>query len=208
MMSRSHVSFRTSGLLLVCVFAAHAGGATQDAPEKKSAKAEVSADERAAAMKFAADNHPELARLLEQLDKSRPGEFARAVKEIHQQFQRLERIREKSPGRYSEQLEAWKQNSQIRVLVARWSRSRDSELEKQIRQLLLQRRETRLAQLKAEQQRLQEQLTRVDEQLKSMSTPMSVQVDLEWDQLSGKSAAGKKNNAAKPSEPPAATGVM
>ena len=59
----------------------------------KKARVELSDDQRAAAMKFAEQNHPELARLLEQLQKSRPHESARAIKELTQQIQALEKLR-------------------------------------------------------------------------------------------------------------------
>lgn len=170
--------------------------------DKKAAKPEVTAEERATAMKFASQNHPELARLLEQLEKSRPGEFSRAARELTQQIQTLERIREKNPAKYQTQLENWKRDSQIRVLMARWSRNKDPELEKQVRKLLIQRRESRLVQLRAEQQRMAEQLRKVEEELTAISLPMESQIDREWDQLSKKAAVrktGEKKSTDLPS---------
>ncbi len=174
-----------------------------DVAEKK-ARSEVSDADRDAAMKFAADNHPELARLLEQLQKSRPHEFSRAIKELNQQVQLLERVREKNAAKYQGQLEAWRKASQIRVLMARWSRSKDVELEKQVRELLRTRREAKLAQLKADKERIAEQQRKIDEQLAAMAVPIESQVDREWEQLS-KKAGSKTNSDAKKSDTSAAT---
>jgi hypothetical protein len=170
--------------------------------EKKS-RSEKSESDRKAAMQFATQHHPELARLLEQLEKSRPNEFARAIRDLNQQLQQLERTRDKSPARYEAQLESWKTESQIRVLTARWSLSRDPELETQIRGLLKQRREAKMAQLKADKERLLEQQRKIDEQLSALSDPMDAQVDKEWEQLA-KKAGLPKNGGKKAPEPTAA----
>ncbi len=171
--------------------------------DKKSRNENAEVD-RKAAMAFATQHHPELARLLEQLEKSRPHEFARAVKDLNQQLQQLERTREKNPVRYETQLESWKVESQIRVLIARWSLNRDAELETQIRDLLKQRREAKMAQLKADKERLLEQQRKIDEQLAELSDPMDSQVDKEWEQLA-KKAGLPKNSGKKASGPGAAT---
>ena len=170
----------------------------------KKSRPETSAGDRKAAMEFATQHHPELARLLEQLEKSRPHEFARAMKDLNQQLQQLERTREKNPTRYVAQLESWKVESQIRVLTARWSLNRDAELETQIRGLLKQRREAKMAQLKLDKERLLEQQRKIDDQLTALSDPMDSQVDKEWEQLA-KKAGLPKNGGKKTSEPAAGT---
>jgi hypothetical protein len=170
----------------------------------KKSRTENSEADRKTAMEFATQHHPELARLLEQLEKSRPSEFARAMKDLNQQLQQLERTREKNPTRYDAQLESWKVESQIRVLTARWSLNRDAELETQIRGLLKQRREARIAQLKLDKERLLEQQRKIDEQLTALSDPMDSQVDKEWEQLARK-AGLPRNSGKKASEPAANT---
>ncbi len=203
-MNRYRLALLATGFLLTCVIPARVPVAAQEGSDKKPAKLEVSVVDRQSAMTFATENHPELARLLEQLEKSRPGEFARAMKELNQQVQRLENVKDKSASRYAEQLESWKRDSQIRVQIARWSRSQDAEQERQIRELLKKRREARVAQLQADQKRVSDQLARINEQLATMSESMESQVDKEWEQLSKKAAPGRKNNGNKSSEPPAA----
>jgi len=173
--------------------------------EKKS-RPEAMPEDRAAALQFAADNHPELARLLEQLKKSRPSEFARATKELNQQIQLLERFREKNPTKYHSQLESWKKESQIRVLMARWSHNNDPAIENQVRELLMLRHEARVVQLQADKDRLSEQQRKLAEQLASLEGPADAQIDKEWEQLSRKAGTQKGNSKKKNDAPVSATG--
>lgn len=159
-----------------------------DKATDKKQRAELSESDLTVTMAFASEHHPELARLLEHLKKSRPGEFQRAVRELNQQILALEKLREKNQARYAHQLELWKNDSQIRVLVAKWSRSQDDALEQEIRGLLLQRRDMKLAQLKADQQRLTEQMQRLEKQIATLSDS---QLEREWEQLA------KKTNASR-----------
>jgi septal ring factor EnvC (AmiA/AmiB activator) len=160
-----------------------------DKATDKKLRPELSESELTLTMGFAAEHHPELARLLDHLKKSRPSEFQRAVRELNQQIQTLEKLREKNPARYAHQLELWKNDSQIRVLVAKWSRTQDDELEQEIRGLLQQRRDLKLAQLKAEQQRLTEQMQKLEKQIATLSDS---QLEREWEQLAKKTNASRK----------------
>lgn len=208
---------RSSGLLLILLTVAYASGDGQiasaadppaasvrvDAPKivdksgEKKLRTELSESDLVATMAFASEHHPELARLLEHLRKSRPHEFQRAARELNQQIVMLEKLREKNPARYEHQLQLWKNDSQIRVLVAKWSLSKDEAIEQQIRQLLQQRRDTKVAQLKAEQKRLVEQLQKVEKQLKTISEMPDSQIDREWEQLAKKTNANRNDVKAK-----------
>lgn len=161
----------------------------------------LSDEDQAAVMSFVAENHPELGRLLEQLRKSRAQDFARAIRELSQQKQQLDRVRERNPNRYSQQLDQWKHDSQIRLLMARWSRKEDPELESQIRELLRLRQEAKRTQLKADQSRLVEQLRKVEEQLSNLGDSSEAQIDLEWKQMAAK-ASPKKGLAPKQKNSP------
>ena len=171
-----------------------------DKSADKKVRPEFSESDLVATMAFASEHHPELARLLEHLRKSRSNEFQRAARELNQQILVLEKIKEKNPARYEHQLQLWKEDSQIRVLVAKWSLSKDEDIEKQIRRLLQQRRDTKVAQLKAEQKRLAEQLQKVDKQLTTLSEMPDSQIDREWEQLAKKADSDRNNFKAKNSK--------
>ena len=161
--------------------------------ETDKKNAEVTDEDREQVIAFAHEHHPELAGLLEQLRKSRPNEFNKAVKELRQQISALDRVRERSPAKYSEQLVSWKRDSQIRLLMARWAKKNDPAIEKEIRALLKERREARLAQLKADRERLNQQQRKLDEQLLEFEKPIDDQVGEEWDLLAKRNRKPKKD---------------
>ena len=159
----------------------------------KKKNAEVTDEDRERVIAFAKEHHPELAGLLEQLKKSRPNEFNKAVRELRQQISVLDRVRERSPAKYSEQLASWKRDSQIRLLMARWAKKNDPAIEKEIRALLKERREARLAQLKADRERVNQQQRKLDEQLLEFEKPIDDQVGDEWDQLAKRNRKPKND---------------
>jgi len=184
------------------------------------ARPAISDEERDAAQTFVAEHHAELAALLTQLQKSRPAEFERALRELVPQTQAIQRLKERSPARYETQLRAWQVDSQIRLLMARWSRRPDAETEAKVRELITRRQQLRLEQTQSEKQRLTEQLQKLDEQLQSFRQPETERVQAEWEQLSRRATTAakqaeiqktnrtgdKKNTATKSSEKePAAT---
>lgn len=169
-----------------------AASKTKNDAARKSVRTELSDQDQRLAMEFAKEHHPELFRLLEQLQKSRPAEFSRGIRDLHQQTQNILRSKEKNPQRYESQLTAWKLDSQIRVLTARWTRTKDQSLEKQIRELLAQRQELKKSQLEADEKRLQEQLRRIEEQKAAMAAPLDERVNAEWEQMSRKVTAARK----------------
>jgi hypothetical protein len=168
-----------------------------DKSADKKVRTELSESDIVATMAFASEHHPELARLLEHLRKSRSNEFQRAARELNQQVVVLEKLKEKNPARYEHQLKLWKEDSQIRVLVAKWSYSKDEAIEQQIRQLLQQRHDTKIAQLRTEQKRLVEQLQKVEKQLTSLAEMPDSQIDREWEQLAKKTNANRNDIKAK-----------
>jgi len=118
----------------------------------------------AAALKFAQLHHPELERLLARLENNNPAEYRRAVRKLYQDSERLARTAERSPDRHELELDAWKLDSRIRLLVARMSMSSDNEkLDSQLQALLQERVDLRLRQLRGERERIESRLARLTE---------------------------------------------
>ena len=161
----------------------------------------VTEQDRTEAQKFVAEHHPELASLLSQLQKSRPAEFERALRELVPQTQAIQRSKERSPARYESQLAAWKVDSQIRVLMARWSRKQDPETETKVRELIAHRQQLRREQTQAEKQRLTEQLQKIDEQLQNLDQPETQRIQAEWEQLSRRATTVAKQAAKQKTTP-------
>lgn len=192
----SHLLLNSS-LILITLLTAIAS-AQQTVPGTGAAapaRPAVTDQERAAALTFVAEHHPELAALLTQLQKSRPAEFERAIRELVPQTQAIQRLQERSPARYEAQLRAWQVDSQIRVLMARWSRKPDAESETKVRELIARRQQLRLEQTLAEKQRLTEQLQKLTEQLQLLEQPENQRVQTEWEQLSRRATTAAKQAA-------------
>lgn len=161
----------------------------------------ITEQDRTQAQQFVAEHHPELASLLSQLQKSRPAEFERALRELVPQTQAIQRSKERSPARYESQLAAWKVDSQIRVLMARWSRKQDPETETKVRELIAHRQQLRREQTQAEKQRLTEQLQKLDEQLQNLDQPETQRIQAEWEQLSRRATTAAKQASKQKSNP-------
>jgi hypothetical protein len=128
----------------------------------------MTAGREAAALKFAQLHHPELERLLARLEANNPAEYRRAVRKLYQDSERLARTAERAPDRYDLDLEAWKLDSRIRLLVARMSMSSDDssgsqKFDGQLKTLLQERVDLRLRQLQSERERLSTRLNRLNE---------------------------------------------
>jgi hypothetical protein len=93
-------------------------------------------EREAAALTFVRAHHPELAELLDRLKSRRPQEYQKAVRELFRASERLAQSQELQPQRYEMELNEWKLQSRIQLLVARMSMGRTPELEAELRHLL------------------------------------------------------------------------
>jgi hypothetical protein len=113
------------------------------------------------ARRFAAEHHPELARLLGELAKQDRKQYDAAITDIHRAIDRMEKYREKHPEKYEITLEDWKLSSRIRLAVARMSLTKDPELEAQLRELVEGRQRLRLKPLRTEAERIESRLEKI-----------------------------------------------
>ena len=124
------------------------------------AKPEAASREKVA-RRFAAEHHPELARLLGELAKQDRKQYDAAITDIHRAIDRMEKYREKHPERYETTLEDWKLSSRIRLAVARMSLTKDPELEAHLRELVEGRQRLRLKPLRTEAERIESRLEKI-----------------------------------------------
>lgn len=153
-------------------------------------------EREAAALTFVGAHHPELVDLLGTLKKSNKAEYQRAIRELFRQSERLASIQEKNPRRYDFELQDWKLNSRIQMLVARLTMSHDPAVEDKLRALVLEQMELRKQQLLEDRQRLAARLAEADEQLASMDREQSERVEKRLRELLG----GAKKPKSKPKE--------
>lgn len=150
----------------------------------------------AAAMLFAQQYHPELAELLTRLRDSNPGQFTKAIRELDQTRDRLEKNRERDPERYSIMLHEWQLDSRVRLLAARLTMSTSAELETELRQVLSERHDVRLQLLTYDRERSKARLQKMDEQIAELVQSRDATVDRELDRI--KKNADVRKRTMKP----------
>jgi hypothetical protein len=128
----------------------------------------------AAAMTFAKLHHPELADLLTHLKKQNRSEYKQAIQEIYQTSEQLARTRERWPERYELNLEAWKLDSRIRLMLAHiMILKNEVKLDGELEELLLRRVDIQVQQLTVQRDRLTQQLERVAGRVENLDANIS-----------------------------------
>ncbi len=158
---------------------------------KNTAKtqAAVVVDEKAA-FAFASTHHPELAEILQTLRKANKQQFQTAISELSRDRERVERLSERDSERAALVLQSWKVDSRIRLEMARFTMTQDSEREARIKELLKERVESRRQLLELDRRRAQLRLAKLDEQLAQQKDTSDKQLAAEWERLK-KSVAGQ-----------------
>lgn len=129
------------------------------------------------AIAFAKRHHPELAELLSNLKRGHAPTYQKAIREVWQSSERLERLRENDAERYQLALRVWTLDSRIRLIAARSTMSGDTANESELRDLLTERQTARLAMSKLERQRLITRLERVEGQIQQMESDPTAGVE-------------------------------
>jgi len=181
------------------------GPATVQEPSAPAAEPAAAArpadDVERGAIAFAAEHHPELVPLLEQLRASAGREFAAAIAELDKSRTRLERIRERQPDRYPAALAEWRVSSRIRLVLARLATAPSPEAERELRDLVRERAELRLAPLRAEQARIGERLAKISAQIEAYDRDPEGAVARECDVLEARFVRPDRRDAPRPASP-------
>lgn len=164
---------------------------------------EFTVEREQSALDFAAKHHPELVTLIEPLKAANPKEYQRAIKELYRTSDRLLGIKLKDPVRHELELDAWKFQSQIRLLTARLTMAPDPDLEVQLRDTLKKKAENQLKLFQNERESLQARLAQVEKQIDRASKSQDQLVQQEYERLlkatgRDKKAAATKANPGKP----------
>lgn len=150
----------------------------------------------AAARQFAADHHPELAALLDQLETTAPAEFAAAIKDLDGARQHVERLKALQPIDYELGLAEWKLMSRIRLKLAQMAVADDPKLDEQLRGMVKQLVEVRQQALRAEREFVMRRFDRITAALVEYERDPGAAVEQELEGL----AKSLKN---APQRPPA-----
>jgi hypothetical protein len=158
-----------------------------------------SGDREKIALAFAKQHHPELVGLLEHLKDEKRPQYARAIRDLSAARERLHKIQQRLPERYERDLQNWKLDSRIRLMLARLQMADPSEvdsLQDELRNLVTKRMDSRLAQLQEEKTRLQARIRILDKSINELSSDRTESVDRELRRLERtltKSRPAKKN---------------
>ena len=144
----------------------------------------VTPQREAAALSFVRHHHSELADLLVYLKRDNPREYEKAVRELFRTSERLALAKEKDEERYQSELEIWKLESQIRLLVARLTmKPDDPAMREKLRKLLLDRVDLRIERQRLERDRLAARLERFEADIVSLESERSVLADQSFQEL-------------------------
>ena len=137
-------------------------------PQPKNSAAKLPAftrEREAAALTFATRHHAELADLLNYLSRHNRPEYEAAICELFRTCEWLANIQERDRERHALELASWKLGSRIKLLAARLTMQKDSQLEEQLLTALGEQADLRIELLKLDQRRTQLRLQKVEEQL-------------------------------------------
>ena len=158
-------------------------------------------EREAAAMTFAKRHHPELSVLLGQLKDMDAAKYQSAVTELFRTSERLARYQERFPDRYETELETWKIDSRVRLLVARSVKGMEEETRQEVKDLLMERNEVRRKQLAIERDKLKERMSRLDEQISQLKNENEVLADRDLDRLMKTVRTRTTTTKTKPTPP-------
>ena len=189
--------FGAAGLMLVCVLgparpimadgpSPSEGKAGQSTKPNNAAKTERNAasgkahamttkftpEREAAAIAFAGQNHPELATLLTNLKQNNPTEYRAAVSELDRVVERLAAMKPKNSQQHDSALALWKMDSRIRLLAARLTMSDNPAVEAELKAAVREKVELTLAERKAERERLQKRVEKLDQTISELATKL------------------------------------
>jgi hypothetical protein len=176
-----------------------AAAASAPAKPARAKPAPLSAERESEALAFAREHHPELATLIEKLRKDNRRQFDQALRQLSQDRDRLVRLKKQSPPQYDLALAAWKLDSRAHLLAARMTLSQDPALEAELKQVLRDRVDVRLKQLKFERDRLQDRLTTVNKSIQKIEVDTKAIADADLQRIKRSIAKSRRPAPKKPS---------
>jgi len=157
---------RSSLFILICAcalaFPPQSGDVCLAERNTQGDMGEITPEREAAALKFVELHHPELRDLLNALREADKKQFNRAIEDIFRVSERLARIKSRTPDRYEIELDLWKVNSRLNLLIASLPMAQDYDIAmKEIERAITQKQELQLKLLQLEERAAQQRLDRV-----------------------------------------------
>lgn len=177
-----------------------AANAKPDATVTKASPAKLTPEREATAMAFAQENHAELATLLTNLKQNNPTEYRAAVVELDRIAERLALLKSKNALQYDSELTHWKMDSRIRLLAARLTMSGNPTLEAELKAAVREKVELTLTERRAERDRLQKRVEKLDQTIGELSTRLDEATEKELAAVKRSLQSNKPTAKAKPAK--------
>ena len=168
------------------------------ASAKAHATTKITPEREAAAITFAGQNHPELSLLLANLKQNNPTEYHAAVVELDRIVERLSSLKSKNVSQHDSELAHWKMDSRIRLMAARLTMSDNPALEAELKIAVREKVELTLAERKAERDRLQKRVEKLDQSIGELSTKLDEVAAKEFALLKRSAQSSKPTAKPKP----------
>ncbi len=168
------------------------------ASAKAHAATKITPEREAVAIAFAGQNHPELSLLLTNLKQNNPTEYHAAVVELDRIVERLGSLKSKNLAQHDSELAHWKMDSRIRLMAARLTMSDNPALEAELKIAVREKVELTLAERKAERDRLQNRIEKLDQTIGELTTKLDEVAEKEFAALKRSAQSSKPTAKTKP----------
>ncbi len=157
---------------------------------------------KAALNQFVRQNHPQLMKLLKQLEKQDPGKYQIAMRGLLRDYERLESFRD-NEERYKNGVRDWTLKSQIHLAAVKYAMNESPAQKKVLTALVNKQLNIRRDQLNAEAERLKKRMSRIDENLKRIDSNRAAEIDRLVDVATNsvkRALISKKDDRSKPNK--------
>jgi hypothetical protein len=173
-------------------------------PSKSARFAELTAEQEQQALEFLRQHNPELADLIGHLQVAAPKEYQRALRDVGRVRERLSQVQKGDPDHYDLELKAWVLQSRIHLAVARLAMNDSPQLRAELRDLVAQQADLKLAMLHAERDRQAERLKKLDDQIQRLQDQRTEFVEKQLQSLTKSSQnLAPRAKTARPKPAPA-----
>lgn len=123
-------------------------------------------------MEYVKKHNPPAARLLNQLERSSPGQFRQALQSLERDVENLRNYELRDPERFELALKQWRNRTNIEILLAQVARGQESpRTRQQLQRLLEEQRQVRRDWMNLELIALEKRAEKLREQLAQMPDP-------------------------------------
>lgn len=196
-MINRHRPLSTILVLIVLFGTARAEDTASRSPKEAKSRrsSEVSAEQEREVVGFLRQHHADLADLLEHLQSSSPPAYHNAIRDLWKTRERLMQIKKLDDTRFALELDAWRLQSNIQLLVARLAIKDDVTQRDQLRSLLSQQVDLKIKLLIDERERHAERLRRLDEQIEQHKADRTETIEKQFVLLTNGSKRLKQKSA-------------